>query len=71
MGIFSKNETGPFEVLGKPLACLVCGHDEFDDRKAQLNTAMATLFNVDWANPSAVCLICKRCGYIHWFMPKP
>ena len=60
-----------YDVMGKPLVCQVCGYDEFDQRRAQLNTPGLTFLNLDWANRSANCLICKRCGYIHWFVPVP
>ena len=50
--------------------CLVCGGSHFDERQALLNTTMASFFNVDWANKSAVCLVCRECGYIHWFLPS-
>ena len=38
--------------------------------EAQLNTAVATFFNFDWANKTAQCYVCDGCGYIHWFLPK-
>lgn len=67
MGLFGKDgET--FEVGGKPFRCLVCGDDKFHHRRAQLNTAVATFFNFDWANQSAECYVCAKCGYIHWFL---
>lgn len=50
------------------LRCQVCGHDEFNKRSAQLNTALATFFDMDWANESATCYVCKTCGYVHWFV---
>lgn len=57
----------------KPLQCLVCGHDRFRERQAQLNTAAATFFGFDWANRTATCMVCERCSHIHWFLhaPKP
>ena len=58
------------EIRGRELKCLVCGHDAFWKREAQLNTAGASFFNLDWANPSGVCYICAQCGYIHWFLPQ-
>ncbi len=61
-------EEGHFNVHGKPFACTVCDHTEFSQRAAQLNTAGATLFGLDWANESARCLVCKSCGYVHWFV---
>lgn len=57
------------EVQGRELKCLICGNDAFWKREAQLNTATATFFNFDWTNPSGVCYVCAKCGYIHWFLP--
>lgn len=59
---------GRYFVNGRALACTVCKHDVFNQRSAQLNTAGATLFGLDWANESARCLVCKSCGYVHWFI---
>lgn len=68
MSLF-KSDPVSVEIQGKVLKCLVCGHDEFAKREAQLNTSAATFFNFDWANASGVCYVCARCGYIHWFLP--
>jgi hypothetical protein len=54
-------------VAGKRLACVVCGHATFHERDSLLNTRLATFFNFDWANATAINYICHRCGYIHWF----
>lgn len=70
MGLFSSPKPKSFMVLDKPLHCQICGHDEFNRREVLLNTTLATLFNVDWANRSAMCFICDRCGYVHWFIRK-
>ncbi|MCR4419423.1 MAG: hypothetical protein QHH27_03000 [Clostridia bacterium] len=70
MALFGKREPEQVQILEKDLACQVCGHDRFWRRQAQLNTAVATFFDLDWTNPSATCLICARCGYIHWFLPE-
>ena len=70
MSLLKKTESKSFEIHGKELRCLICGHDEFWRREGQLNTAAASLFQLDWANKSAVCIVCDRCGYIHWFLPK-
>jgi predicted nucleic-acid-binding Zn-ribbon protein len=59
---------GRYNVLGKPFECTVCGHTEFGQRSAQLNTAGMTFMKLDWANESARCLVCKSCGYVHWFV---
>ena len=39
-------------------------------RKAPLNTSAMTFFNLDWANASAQCFVCDKCGRIEWFLPK-
>ncbi len=57
------------EVLGRELKCLVCGHDRFSQRAAQLETDAATL-NLEFLHRSGVCIICRACGYIHWFYPQ-
>ena len=70
MGLFGQQEPEQVEFEGgQSLRCEICHHVKFWHRKAQLNTAVATFFNVDWANPSADCYVCAGCGYIHWFMP--
>lgn len=70
MGLF-KGKTPDCVTIGdKQLLCQICGNDEFWIRKAQLNTAVATFLNFDWANADANCFVCDGCGYIHWFLPK-
>ena len=69
MGMFSESEPKrQTTVTGQALHCLVCGNDLFYERKAQLNTAVATFLNFDWANQSGDCFVCSECGYIHWFL---
>ena len=68
MGLFGKQEPETATVDGKPFNCLVCHHDKFQQREAQLHTMLATLFGLDWANQNATCLVCDNCGYIHWFL---
>ncbi len=70
MGLFGKKEPEPVQVAGLELHCEICKHDRFWRRQAQLNTAVATFFNFDWANPTAECFVCGNCGYIHWFLPQ-
>lgn len=69
MGLFSRQEPEQFEIAGGTFSCQICDNKWFWRREAQLNTPVATFFNLDWANQSAVCLVCKQCGYIHWFLP--
>ena len=70
MGLFGAKQPERVEIKGRPLLCEICGHDAFWRRSAQLNTAIATFFNFDWANATATCLVCDGCGYIHWFLPQ-
>lgn len=63
-------EAKTVDINGRELRCVVCGNNQFWQREAQLNTAAASFFNFDWANPSGICVICEDCGYIHWFYPK-
>ena len=59
------------EVHGGRLECKHCGHGEFEERKAQLNTAVASLFELDFLDKSAEVYVCRRCGFLHWFLdPK-
>ncbi len=67
MSLFSKPEPETIEIGDRPLTCLVCGFDRFDKREGQLNTAGLSFLGLDWANESAVCVICQNCGFIHWF----
>lgn len=68
MSLFKEEEPQPVEVLGKELKCPVCSNQLFWSRKAQLNTAIASFFNLDWANRSATCFICSECTHISWFL---
>jgi predicted nucleic-acid-binding Zn-ribbon protein len=68
MGLFSEEEPETATVLGKPFKCLVCHHDQFFERAAQFNTALATFFNMEWTGPWAMCIVCANCGYVHWFL---
>ncbi len=70
MGLFGNASPDCIMIGDKQLHCEICGHDEFWQRKAQLNTSVATFFSLDWANPTANCYVCDGCGYIHWFLTK-
>lgn len=60
-----------FEIDGKPLACVVCGHEEFASRKALLNSRTATFLGMDFLDQAAKVITCRHCGYVHWFVPAP
>ena len=68
MSIFKKEEPQTIEVIGRELRCPVCSNNYFWTRKAQLNTAVASFFNLDWANRSATCFVCSSCTHISWFL---
>jgi len=68
MGIFEKDEPESIEIKGYELKCPVCNNKLFYTRSAQLNTAVATFFNFDWANKSATCFVCSNCTHISWFL---
>jgi len=64
---------GPSSYMagGIKVVCPHCKNDTFQPGEAQLNTATATLFNLDWLNKSAQILICTQCGLIQWFGNDP
>lgn len=68
MALFKKDEPETVRVADRELHCLVCRGTKFVSRKAQLNTALATFFRLDWTDESALCVVCADCGYIHWFV---
>ena len=66
---FFKQDAVPMNIAGVQLTCAICKHDRFYSREAQLNTPAMTLFGLDWANATATCAVCEKCGYVHWFLP--
>ncbi len=77
MGLFSgsgksrANDPGRYRALGAQISCPQCRNQYFYERRAQLNTALFSLVNLDWANKSATNLICSQCSYISWFFEVP
>ena len=69
MPIFGEEEPQVVEVHGRALRCLVCEHDTFYRRQAQMHGRLATMFNVEWTAPTCDCVVCSQCGYVHWFFP--
>jgi predicted nucleic-acid-binding Zn-ribbon protein len=63
--------TNTYQIEGKPILCPHCGHNQFDQALALLNTPGMTFFGLDWANRTATLLCCKRCGRIEWFLRPP
>lgn len=57
-------------LKGRHMQCVMCKGEHFQHRTAQLHSAGATFFNVEWLGPSADCYICTSCRYVHWFLPR-
>lgn len=70
-------EAGTFVVNGHEIKCVQCGNKSFERGAAQLNTAVLTFLDLDWANTSAyilscmTCKTCKTCSHIMWFLKEP
>jgi len=48
----------------RKVVCLVCSNDQFWDREVKINTSGMEFLGMDWANESAVGLVCTNCGYL-------
>ena len=55
-------------IAEQRLICVVCRHGLFRHRRAQLHSAAASFFNMEWLGPVADCYVCSKCGYVHWFI---
>ena len=58
------------EVAAPPgLTCLVCQFTEFDQARYGLQIRL----RAGWPGfkPTANCVVCRRCGFIHWFWIPP
>ena len=55
------------KIFDKPFKCTVCDGDTFRQKRAELRGPATSLFR---SKDYALCLICAKCGYVHWFMPK-
>ena len=60
-----------YSLEGKPVHCPHCNGSEFTTGQAQLNTALATLIELDWMNKTATVQTCTSCGQIQWFGVQP
>lgn len=60
-----------FVIKGVKLSCNHCGANGFTSRRAQLNTAIMTAFDLDYLNASADVYVCSDCGHLHWFIENP
>ena len=62
-------QASAFEIADRLLRCQHCGHQQFFEKSAQLNTEFLTFLKLDWLNQSGRLFVCSRCGFIHWFLP--
>jgi hypothetical protein len=69
MGLFGKEEAAEATVAGRALRCEICHHTKFWQRKGQIHGAVVAFFDLEWLGPTATCLVCEHCGYVHWFLP--
>ncbi len=65
-GIKAATDSGPqrYTLEDRLVHCPHCGHDEFAEGRAQLNTA-------GMSYRSATTLACAECGRIQWFLQAP
>jgi hypothetical protein len=70
MALFGNKQAEPetVDIEGRALVCQFCKDDTFWYRKAQLHGPMLSFLDVEWMSPTAMCLICSQCGYVHWFV---
>ncbi|WP_017754131.1 hypothetical protein [Calidifontibacillus oryziterrae] len=63
-----RNKLGhEYKANDMKVICMHCKHDKFEYGKALLNTRGMTFFDIEWLNGAAITLVCKQCGFIHWF----
>jgi len=62
---------GRYVAAEKEVVCPHCSGAEFAEGSAQLNTRWLTFLDLDWADKSAVTLVCVKCGRVLWFLKKP
>jgi hypothetical protein len=68
MSLFKKEAPKQYEANGNQIICQMCRNDYFFVQRSQLNTSLATFFNLDWTNKEATCFVCSECRHIHWFL---
>lgn len=57
-------------VMGKLLACVICGAGRFTYREEKMTTTGMTFMGMEWANQGADAAVCTTCGFVHTFF-KP
>lgn len=69
MSMFGSPEPEDVRVSGIDLQCVICHNAKFWHRQAQLHTAFLSFLDIEWLGRNADCLVCSKCGYVHWFLP--
>ena len=67
----SQKEPREYDIAGRPITCNHCQNTRFRKGATLLNTSTMTLLGLDWANRSAITLMCDNCGLVHWFAKPP
>ena len=57
------------KLLGKDFECTVCQSQLFIPKRIQVVFDEANDFNFGRKKEFANTLVCKDCGYVHWFLP--
>lgn len=60
-----------YSAAGKIITCDHCEGQLFHEGQAQLNTAVLTFLDLDWANKTATTLFCHECGRVQWYAKRP
>ena len=68
--VFTSKSRG-YTITNKEIVCPVCQGKSFEHRRVLLNTTVAALLNLDWANANASAMIRDGCTHISWFYKEP
>ena len=58
------------KLLGKDFKCTVCQSELFIAKRVQLTFDEPNAYNFGRKKELSNCLICKDCGYMHFFLPS-
>ena len=67
----SNKKACEYKIENNFIKCNHCENTYFIKGSAMLNTAGMTFLGLDWANRTAITLMCENCGLIHWFGKAP
>lgn len=57
-------------VDGKLLRCHCCGCEKLTQREGHLGGPGSSLMSAEAVGLRAMVLACRRCGFLHWFLPS-